>query len=485
MTNLNYARIVGALFVGVTLATASAVAQTTWNVDDDAPGDPGPGDPTVSDPLEDGSAEHPFDAIQEGINTAANGDTVLVHNGTYSGNGNKNLDFGGRLITVRSESGPETCIIDCENDGRAFHFHSGEGLGAAVAGFTIRNGYATDHGGGILCESSSSPRITDCVLTSNTAEIFGGGIACQRSSPIICNCTISENLSLNDGGGISCEANSRPTISNCTISNNLALSDGGGLRCRSGSDGQIINCRITDNRASVAAGVSCHASSPKLANCTIANNTASSRGGGVWCYFYSAPKITNCILWGNTPDQIYREGSGDNPRVRFCDVEGGWPDFGNIDAAPLFVDADGPDDDPNTGVDNDYGLQAGSPCIDAGCNWRVAPDVADLDDDGNTDEITPLDLDGEGRFFDESGVPDTGCGNVPITDMGAYEFGGTGPAPCFGDFDGDNDVDLADLATLLANYGTSWTCEGDLDCDGDVDLNDLSALLAVYGTTCE
>ena len=69
--------------------------------------------------------------------------------------------------------------------------------------------------------------------------------------------------------------------------------------------------------------------------------------------------------------------------------------------------------------------------------------------------------------------------------MGAYEFGDTGPQPCFGDLDGDQDVDLSDLAGLLANYGQAEVCEGDLDCDGDVDLGDLSALLAVYGTTCE
>ncbi len=59
--------------------------------------------------------------------------------------------------------------------------------------------------------------------------------------------------------------------------------------------------------------------------------------------------------------------------------------------------------------------------------------------------------------------------------------------PCFGDLDGDRDIDLADLAQLLANYGTTSGAvyeDGDLDYDGDVDLSDLAALLAVYGTTC-
>jgi hypothetical protein len=58
---------------------------------------------------------------------------------------------------------------------------------------------------------------------------------------------------------------------------------------------------------------------------------------------------------------------------------------------------------------------------------------------------------------------------------------------CFGDLDGDRDIDLSDLSRLLANYGTTGGADyedGDLDGDGDVDLADLSALLSAYGTTC-
>lgn len=58
--------------------------------------------------------------------------------------------------------------------------------------------------------------------------------------------------------------------------------------------------------------------------------------------------------------------------------------------------------------------------------------------------------------------------------------------PCFGDLDGDNDIDIADLSQLLAHYGQQVAGyeDGDLDEDGDVDIADLSALLAVYGTAC-
>ncbi len=59
---------------------------------------------------------------------------------------------------------------------------------------------------------------------------------------------------------------------------------------------------------------------------------------------------------------------------------------------------------------------------------------------------------------------------------------------CFGDLDGDWDIDLADLAILVAHYGMIGGVpyeDGNLDCDGDVDLTDLAALLGVYGTGCE
>jgi len=171
--------VVGVASVGVALAHA----QTTWYVDDDAPGDPGPGDPTISDPLEDGSAEHPYDAIQEGIDAAVDGDTVLVLDGRYTGDGNRDIDFGGRQITVRSENGPDTCIIDCEHAGRGFYFHTGETADAAVEGITIMNGSTYD-GGGVSCESSS-PTITDCKFESNWSSWYGGGMYNSDSSPTV------------------------------------------------------------------------------------------------------------------------------------------------------------------------------------------------------------------------------------------------------------------------------------------------------------
>jgi hypothetical protein len=76
---------------------------------------------------------------------------------------------------------------------------------------------------------------------------------------------------------------------------------------------------------------------------------------------------------------------------------------------------------------------------------------------------------------------------MAVTHGRGIYFGAITPAPCPGDINDDRVVDLTDLTTLLANYGTlsgATLEDGDLDDDGDVDLNDLAALLAAFGTTC-
>jgi hypothetical protein len=85
--------------------------------------------------------------IQAGIDSAAVGDTVLVHEGTYTGLGNKELSFGGKAIVLQSASGPGSTVIDCEGSGRGVYV-GGEGYHPVVEGLTIRNG--VESGGGAI-----------------------------------------------------------------------------------------------------------------------------------------------------------------------------------------------------------------------------------------------------------------------------------------------------------------------------------------------
>lgn len=57
------------------------------------------------------------------------------------------------------------------------------------------------------------------------------------------------------------------------------------------------------------------------------------------------------------------------------------------------------------------------------------------------------------------------------------------PLPCLGDLDGNNVVDITDLAILLSSFG-GGAGPADLDSDGDVDITDLSTLLSRFGVAC-
>jgi hypothetical protein len=335
------------------------------------------------------------------------------------------------------------------------------------------SGNDADHGAGMY-NDFSSPTVTNCTFSGNIGG-EGCGMYNHGSSPTVTNCTFSLNVDCGLGGGM-CNRGGSPTVTNCTFIGNSAVKYGGGMWNYSSSP-TLTNCTFTGNSADTGGGMrNSGSSSPTVTNCTFSGNSADNYGGGMYNRDSSSPTLTNCILWGDTAAvdgneiALYDFSTID---VNYCDIKGGQTDIykedsnctvnwgtGNISANPLFL-ADIPDQ---------VRLLATSPCIDAGDNNAVPADTADLDNDGNTVEPTPFDLDGRPRFADGD------CNGTAIVDMGAYEFAWV----YLGDFAGGCDVDFVDFSVLGLTWlleqgqpGYNPVCDIALPADSFIDEKDL------------
>ncbi len=425
-----------------------------------------------------------YPTIQSAIDAATDGDEVVVADGVYTGPGNRDLDFAGRLIAVRSEGGPRACIIDCEGTymvgggHRGFHFHSGESAAAVVDSFTIRGGIEYGFGGAIHCDGAS-PTIRNCIIAGNVVwDIWtshGGGISSVGGSPAFVNCVIVGNQAGGGeagarGGGIYCQGGA-PSIIGCLFAGNYA----GGLHGGWGggvflgeSDALVINCAFSGNDSS-GGGLLNDGGNLTLISCTFSGNEHDGLSNS------GVAQVINCIFWGNhswdlTPRSIT---GSDGVTVSYSVIEEGWngPGTANIDLDPLLVDPDGADGEIGT-VDDNLRLRPGSPCIDAGNGAALPPEI-DRDVGGSARRVDHLDAP------DCPHAPGT-CGAPPVVDMGAYEF----HLPCPWDLDYSEIVAEEDLAVLLKAWGTDPGGPPDFQRDGAVGITDLLALLARWGPCC-
>jgi predicted outer membrane repeat protein len=225
-----------------------------------------------------------FSTIQAAINAARAGDVIELTDGVFAGTGNRDLDFLGKAITVRSMNGdPATCVIDCGGSEaerhRGFVFRSAEGPTAHLTGVGIRDGYAQTDGGGIQCREHSSPTITNCRIVDCVAGYWGGGLAIVDSSPVVSDCTFEGNSAPEYGGGAYCSGLVSVTFDGCVFRDNTARVSGGGLTCGVGTI-SAHDCVFENNHADFGGGgIASMLGSLLLEDCTLRGNSAQTGGG--------------------------------------------------------------------------------------------------------------------------------------------------------------------------------------------------------------
>ena len=290
-----------------------------------------------------------------------------------------------------------------DNSYQVVRVYGSQSAMVTIDGFVITAGQAdgpdpTNSGGGLNVDNSIV-RLVNTTLSGNVGG-FGGGISCRNSKISIWNCKITGNSARIYGGGLYSYA-SDVDMTNCLMTGNAALQEdttGGSAIHNLGGNLTILDCTIADNT----------------------NGTLPAVGKAITSYMWKIPAdnnliIANSILY-NGGNEILTNHS-DTVFVSYSDVQGGWTGgSGNIGKNPQFTNP-GQRSIEGQWINGDYTLKSNSPCLDAGKNSLLPMDTADLNNDDNTTEQLPIDLNGNQRVQ-----------NL-IVDMGAYERVVTTPPP--------------------------------------------------------
>jgi len=156
----------------VLLVMASSASAATWHVQADGLGD--------------------VPTIQAAVDSAAPGDTLLLADGTYRGDGNRDVSVN-KMLRIWSESNdPEACIIDCEGSSatphRAFSIAGGSD-DPDISGLSVVNSWQA--WGGAIWAEPPGVDVRNCIFSGNT---HGCVFIADRGSPsVISECVFRDN----------------------------------------------------------------------------------------------------------------------------------------------------------------------------------------------------------------------------------------------------------------------------------------------------
>ena len=239
----------------------------------------------------------PYTTIAPAIVAAANGDTVLIMPGTYTGAGNTNLDTAGKSISVQG-SGIST-VIDCEAVGpstRGFYVHSGEDTTTVISDLCVFRGYSPN-GGGIYCQNAS-PKIVGCTF-ADCGVAYGGGIKLENSEAVIDACYFSQCWSFVSGAALYIE-NASPTIRYTLIEACHSGFHGGAVIHYNGGGAVFRGVSFIECFSESGDGGACYFQevSPSLFDCYFQSNRAdTTRGGAI--FTNCDTELTNCVFESN------------------------------------------------------------------------------------------------------------------------------------------------------------------------------------------
>lgn len=458
-----------------------------------------------------------FPTIQEAIDEARDGDTIVVDVGEY----NERIDLKGKAIDLRSMDPTDPAvvagtIINGDGGGTVIKCVSGETSQTRIRGFTITGGNAAFpanyHGGGIRIVNSS-PHIEHCVLLENHAHSAGGGMHVVGGAPTILNCEFIANTTgtgeipgSGSGGGLNIDNSPLAVIQSLKFVENFSKSVGGAVATN------LSNLLLTDlvfenNVAQKWGGAIFNNGKPTVIDSEFRGNTAGEGGGAIYTADQQQTAIANSFFCQSTPDHL----------------DGPWLDIGGnmfFDVCPPlnnFPENAIPINSPAASIAGSFlgatsdGTSSCDPHgVDVFFSYTIlgGPMTLHLDTCGSEEDVNLAVFDSAGNELacntacegSQCGAPNACISFASLPDdtylirvsrsasaaadtTEAFQLNFKRFHPTFGDVNLDGVVDISDMMAVLGAWGVceSTACTADLNGDGVVDISDMMEVLANWG----